>query len=162
MPRLEWDKSGERFFETGVDRTVLYPAVNGAYPKGVAWNGITAVNENPSGAEPTALYADNIKYLTLMSAEEYGYTIEAYMYPDEFGQCDGSATIAEGVTIRQQKRVPFGLCYKYEDGVCVLRSEAEIAEDVANLPPPAPVEPTSAEAVQYKAALKILGIETEG
>lgn len=112
MPRLEWDKSGERFFETGVDRTVLYPAVNGAYPKGVVWNGITAVNENPSGAEPTALYADNIKYLTLMSAEEYGYTIEAYMYPDEFGKCDGSATIAEGVTIRQQKRVPFGLCYR--------------------------------------------------
>lgn len=79
MPRLEWDKSGERLFETGVDRTVLYPAVNGAYPKGVAWNGITAVNENPSGAEPTALYADNIKYLTLMSAEEYGYTIGIYV-----------------------------------------------------------------------------------
>lgn len=112
MPRLEWDKSGERFFETGVDRTVLYPAVNGAYPKGVAWNGITAVNENPSGAEPTALYADNIKYLTLMSAETYGCTIEAYMYPDEFGQCDGSAAIAKGVTIGQQKRVPFGLSYR--------------------------------------------------
>lgn len=112
MPRLEWDQIGERLFETGVDRGVLYPAQNGAYPKGVAWNGITAVNENPSGAEPTALYADNIKYLTLMSAEEYKYTLEAYMYPDEFAACDGSASLVPGVTIRQQKRVPFGLCYR--------------------------------------------------
>lgn len=112
MPRLEWDKTGERFYETGVDRGVLYPSVGGAYPKGVAWNGITAVNENPSGAEPTALYADNIKYLTMMSAEEYGYTLEAYMYPEEFEQCDGSAAIAKGVNIGQQKRVPFGLSYR--------------------------------------------------
>lgn len=112
MPRLEWDKTGERFYETGVDRGVLYPSVGGAYPKGVAWNGITAVNENPSGAEPTALYADNIKYLTMMSAEEYGYTLEAYMYPEEFEQCDGSAAIVKGVNIGQQKRVPFGLSYR--------------------------------------------------
>lgn len=112
MPRLEWDKTGERFFETGVDRGVLYPSVSGAYPKGVAWNGITAVNESPSGAEPTALYANNIKYLTLMSAEEYGYTLEAYMYPEEFEKCDGSVAIAKGVNIGQQKRVPFGLCYR--------------------------------------------------
>lgn len=112
MPRLEWDKTGERFYETGVDRGVLYPSVGGAYPKGVAWNGITAVNENPSGAEPTALYADNIKYLMMMSAEEYGYTLEAYMYPEEFEQCDGSAAIAKGVNIGQQKRVPFGLSYR--------------------------------------------------
>lgn len=112
MPRLEWDKTGERLFETGVDHAVLYPSLNGAYPKGVAWNGITAVNETPSGAEPTALYANNIKYLTLMSAEEYGLTIEAYMYPEEFAQCDGSAAIAKGVTIGQQKRVPFGLSYR--------------------------------------------------
>lgn len=112
MPRLEWDKTGERFYETGVDRGVLYPSVGGAYPKGVAWNGITAVNENPSGAEPTALYADNIKYLMMMSAEEYGYTLEAYTYPEEFEQCDGSAAIAKGVNIGQQKRVPFGLSYR--------------------------------------------------
>lgn len=112
MPRLEWDKTGERLFETGVDRGVLYPAMSGAYPKGVAWNGITAVNEAPSGAEPTALYADNIKYLTLLSAEEYKYTIEAYMYPDEFAACDGSVSISEGVVINQQKRHPFGLSYR--------------------------------------------------
>lgn len=112
MPRLEWDKTGERLFETGVDRGVLYPAVSGAYPKGVAWNGITAVNENPSGAEPTALHADNIKYLTLLSAEEYKYTVEAYMFPDEFYACDGSATLVEGVTIGQQARTPFGLSYR--------------------------------------------------
>lgn len=112
MPRLEWDNIGERLFETGVDRVVLYPAVSGAYPKGVAWNGVTAVNENPSGAEPTALYADNIKYLTLMSAEEYKCTIEAYMFPDEFYACDGSVSLVEGVTIGQQKRTPFGLSYR--------------------------------------------------
>lgn len=112
MPRLIWDQTGERCYETGVDRGVIYPSVNGAYPKGAAWNGITAVNENPSGAEPTSLYADNIKYLTLMSAEDYKYTLEAYMYPDEFAACDGSASLVPGVTIRQQNRVPFGLCYR--------------------------------------------------
>lgn len=112
MSKLIWDKTGERLYETGVDRGVLYPLVNGAYPKGVAWNGLTAVNENPSGAEPTALYADNIKYLNLMSAEEYGATIEAYTYPEEFAACDGSAEIADGVTIGQQDRSHFGLSYR--------------------------------------------------
>lgn len=113
MPRLEWDKSGERLYETGVDNGVLYPlASNGKYSKAVAWNGLTAVNESPSGAEPTPLYADNIKYISLLSAEEYNATIEAYMYPREFEECDGSATIAKGVTIGQQSRRAFGFSYR--------------------------------------------------
>jgi len=91
--KLIWDKTGERIYETGVDRGVLYPFSGGSYQNGVAWNGLTAVNENPSGAEPTALYADNIKYLNLMSAEEFGATIEAYTYPKEFEECDGTAEI---------------------------------------------------------------------
>lgn len=111
MSKLVWDKSGERFYETGVEKGVLYPAVSGAYPKGVAWNGLTAVTESPSGAEATALYADNIKYLNLMSNEEFGATIEAYTYPDEFAACDGSAALVEGVMIGQQKRSTFGLSY---------------------------------------------------
>lgn len=111
MSKLVWDEIGSRYFETGVKKGVLYPAVNGTYPKGVAWNGLTAVNENPSGAEASPLYADNIKYLNLYSTEEYGATIEAYTYPDEFAQCDGSAEIATGVVIGQQKRKPFGFSY---------------------------------------------------
>lgn len=112
MSKLVWDKTGERFYETGVDRGVLYPQVNGAYPKGVAWNGLTGVTESPSGAEATAIYADNTKYLSLMSAEELGATVEAYTYPEEFAECDGSANIATGVTIGQQARKSFGLCYR--------------------------------------------------
>lgn len=112
MPRLTWDDLGKRLYETGVKNGVLYPQVGGAYPKGVAWNGLTAVTESPSGAEPTALYADDIKYLELISNEEFGCTIEAFTYPDEFKACNGEATLAEGVTIGQQTRVPFGFCYK--------------------------------------------------
>ena len=112
MPRLTWDDLGKRFYETGVKQGVLYLQVGGAYPKGVAWNGLTAVTESPSGAEPTPLYADDIKYLELTSNEEFGCTIEAYTYPDEFKACNGEATLAEGVTIGQQTRVPFGFCYK--------------------------------------------------
>lgn len=114
MPKLVWDKTGERFYETGVSQGVLYPlnTESSAYDKGVAWNGLSAVTESPSGAEANAVYADNTKYLSLMSAEEFGATIEAYTYPDEFAQCDGSAEIANGVTIGQQSRKTFGLCYK--------------------------------------------------
>lgn len=112
MAVLEWDKTGEKLYETGVNQGVLYPMVSGAYPKGVAWNGLTSVSETPSGAEATKLYADNTVYLTLMSAEEFGGTIEAYMYPDEFGACDGTADIATGITIGQQTRQKFGLSYK--------------------------------------------------
>lgn len=112
MSKLVWDQTGERLYETGVKQGVLYPQVSGAYPKGVAWNGLTAVTESPSGAEATALYADDIKYLNLMSNEEFGATIEAYTYPDEFAKCDGSASLAEGVSIGQQKRQAFGLSYR--------------------------------------------------
>lgn len=111
MSKLVWDEAGKRFYETGVEKGVLYPAVSGAYPKGVAWNGLTAVTESPSGAEATPLYADNIKYLNLMSNEEFGATIEAYTYPDEFAACDGSAELTAGVYIGQQKRNTFGLSY---------------------------------------------------
>lgn len=111
--KLVWDKTGEHYYETGVKNGVLYPmSASGAYPKGVAWNGLTAITESPSGAEPTALYADDIKYLNLMSNEEFGATIEAYTYPDEFAECDGSASLAEGVYIGQQARKTFGLCYR--------------------------------------------------
>lgn len=113
MAKLVWDESGKRFYETGVSKGVLYVQdASGAYPAGVAWNGLTAVNEAPSGAEATPLYADDIKYLELRSAEEFGATIEAYTYPDEFEQCDGSAELAEGVMIGQQARKAFGLCYR--------------------------------------------------
>lgn len=113
MVALTWDKVGERLYETGVDRGVLYiPDATGVYNTGFAWNGLTSVTESPSGAEPTALYADNIKYLTLMSAEEFGGTIEAYTYPPEFGQCDGTASPSEGLTVGQQTRKTFGLCYR--------------------------------------------------
>ena len=113
MPKLTWDNTGERIFETGVKQGVLYPIQSdGKYTKGVAWNGLTAVTESPSGAEATALYADDIKYLNLLSNEEFGATIEAYTYPDEFAECDGSASLAEGVSIGQQPRKTFGLCYR--------------------------------------------------
>jgi hypothetical protein len=113
MTKIVWDQAGERFYETGVKQGVLYPqATAGAYSAGVPWNGLTAVTESPSGAEATPLYADDIKYLNLMSNEEFGATIEAYTYPEEFAQCDGSASIATGVTIGQQSRKPFGLCYR--------------------------------------------------
>lgn len=112
MSKLVWDKTGERLYETGVKQGVLYPMdAKGTYPKGVPWNGLTNVTESPSGAEATALYADDIKYLNLMSNEEFGGTIEAYTYPDEFAECDGSASIATGVYIGQQARKTFGFCY---------------------------------------------------
>lgn len=116
MAKLVWDKAGEHFYETGVDHGVLYVQEGGAYPQGVAWNGLTSVSESPSGAEANAVYADNIKYLSLMSAEEFGATIEAYTYPEEFEQCDGSASLVEGVTIGQQARKTFGLCYRTKIG----------------------------------------------
>ena len=113
MPKLIWDAPGQHLYETGIDQGVLYPqAANGTYPEGVAWNGLTAVTESPSGAEATDLYADNIKYLTLRSAETFGATIEAYTYPDEFALCDGSAEPTSGVRIGQQPRKAFGLCYR--------------------------------------------------
>ena len=113
MARLIWDEVGQRFFETGVKNGVLYVQDDdGSYKNGVVWNGLTAVTESPSGAEETPLYADDVKYLTLRSAEQFGATIEAYTYPEEFEQCDGSASIAAGVTIGQQARRAFGLCYR--------------------------------------------------
>lgn len=113
MSKIKWDETGQKLYETGIDRGVLYPQDNtGAYPKGVAWNGLISVSENPTGAEPTPLYADNIKYLNLMSVEEFGATIEAYTYPDEFEECDGTATLGTGVTIGQQPRKLFGLAYR--------------------------------------------------
>ena len=117
MSVLVWDQVGERFYETGVDHGVLYmPNMFGVYDNGVAWNGLTSVSESPSGAEPTALYADNIKYLNLYSAEEFGATIEAYTYPDEFAQFDGLATPSAGMTIGQQARRTFGLSYRTRIG----------------------------------------------
>ena len=113
MSRLTWDKTGERYYETGVKQGVLYPIqADGRYSKGVAWNGLISVTESPSGAEATPLYADDIKYLNLISNEEFGATIEAYTYPDEFYECDGSSALADGVMIGQQKRKTFGLCYR--------------------------------------------------
>ena len=119
---IKWDQTGEHFYETGVNHAVLYPYDSAeadktkAYKNGVAWNGITSVQESPSGAEATALYADNIKYLNLISKEEFAATVEAYTYPDEFAKLDGSADLATGVTIGQQNRGLFGLCYRTELG----------------------------------------------
>lgn len=112
--RLVWDAVGERLFETGVKQCVLYPIdkISGTYNKGVAWNGITSVSESPSGAEATDLYADDAKYLSLLSAETFGCTVEAYTYPEEFEACDGTAQLTPGVTIGQQARSVFGLCYR--------------------------------------------------
>ena len=112
MSKLVWDVVGERNYETGVSKGVLYPMVSGAYPKGVAWSGLTTVTETASGAEATPLYADNIKYLNLMSVEELGGTIEAYTAPDAFGACDGTAELTAGVSIGQQPRQTFGLAYQ--------------------------------------------------
>lgn len=113
MSRIVWDRAGEHLYETGVDHGVLYPTkIGGGYGNGVPWNGLTSVSENPSGAESTGQYADNIKYLNLISAEEFGATIEAFTYPPEFGVCDGSAMPVKGVLIGQQTRRPFGLSYR--------------------------------------------------
>ena len=112
MSKLTWDASGERLYETGVKQGVLYVMNSNSYGNGVAWNGLTAITESPSGAESTPLYADDIKYLDLRSTEEFGATIEAYTYPDEFAACDGSASLADGVNIGQQARKMFGLCYR--------------------------------------------------
>ena len=117
MSKIVWDAVGDHIFETGVRNGVLYlKDAQGAYNTGVAWNGLTSVSESPEGAEPTDLYADDIKYLSLMSAENFKATIEAYTYPVEFEECDGSATIAKGVVIGQQSRKPFGLCYRTSIG----------------------------------------------
>lgn len=116
MSRIEWDKTGERKYETGIRNGVLYPQENGMYPLGVAWNGISAVTEKPSGAEPSPVYADDQKYLNLISAEEFAATIEAYMSPEEFDACDGSAEVAPGVTIGQQTRQAFGMSYRTSIG----------------------------------------------
>ena len=113
MAKLTWDQTGDRLYETGVKNGVLYLlGETGAYDQGVAWNGLTAVTESPSGAEATPLYADDIKYLNLISAEEFGATIEAYTYPDEFAECDGSAALVPGVMLGQQARKTFGLSYR--------------------------------------------------
>lgn len=116
MSKLKWDQIGERKYETGCDHGVLYPQKNGAYPEGVAWNGLINVTESPSGAEDNALYADNMKYLNLKSAEEFGATIECYTYPDEWGACNGESDLAPGVTLGQQRRNTFGLCYRTKVG----------------------------------------------
>ena len=112
MAVLTWDQTGEKLYETGVQKGVLYPMDGAVYGKGVAWNGLTAVNETPSGAESTKLYADDIKYLDIRSAEEFGATIEAYSSPEEFDACDGTAELAGGVNIGQQNRKGFGFCYR--------------------------------------------------
>lgn len=113
MAALEWDKSGEHLYETGVDHGVLYTTdALGEYTNGVVWNGLTTVTESPSGAEPTKQYADNIPYLTLISAEEFSFTIEAFTYPDEFADCDGTAEPVDGVRLGQQTRKPFGFAYR--------------------------------------------------
>lgn len=113
MAKIKWDETGEKIYETGVKNGVLYlPDETGAYVKGVAWNGLITVTESPSGAESTPLYADDIKYVELFSAEEFGATLECYTYPDEFAECDGSAEVAPGVIIGQQNRKTFGLCYR--------------------------------------------------
>jgi hypothetical protein len=116
MAKLEWDKVGERYYQTGTDHGVLYVATNGTYPEGVAWNGLTGVDENPSGAVASAQYADNIKYLELRSNEEFGATVTAYTYPDEFEECDGSAEPVDGMFIGQQKRKVFGMSYRTRIG----------------------------------------------
>lgn len=113
MSKLKWDETGKRIYETGVDRGVLYPVdATGGYTKGVSWSGLSSVSENPSGAEASPFYADNMKYLNIMGTEEFGATIEAFYYPDEFAVCDGSAELTLGVSAGQQNRKPFGFCYR--------------------------------------------------
>jgi hypothetical protein len=125
MAQLRWDQTGERVFETGVDHGVLYiPDINGVYNEGVAWNGLVTVTESPSGAESNKQYADNQVYLNLISAEEFGATVEAFTYPDEFAQCDGSATPNPGVSVGQQSRKPFGLVYRTRVGNDVQGTDA--------------------------------------
>lgn len=116
MTKMKWDQEGQRIYETGVSQGALYVYKDSKYQTGVPWNGLTTVTESPSGAEASPLYADNIKYLELISNEEFGASIEAYTYPDEFAECDGSAEIAEGVLIGQQSRCKFGLAYKTKLG----------------------------------------------
>lgn len=117
MPKIKWDQSGERLFETGVDQGVVYPmAVDGTYPNGYGWNGLISVSESPEGGEPTALWADNIKYLEMMSTEEWKGSMEAYMYPKEFEPCDGMVSPEAGVSLGQQARQKFGLCYRTRVG----------------------------------------------
>lgn len=116
MAKIKWDQIGEKKFKTGVDHGVLYPQKNGGYPKGVAWNGLTAVNKTPSGAEDNKLYADNMQYLNMKSAETLGLTIECYMYPDEWAECNGESEIAEGVFLGQQRRNTFGFSYRNKIG----------------------------------------------
>ena len=135
MTTLVWDQVGEREFETGIDHGVLYIPTAGVYSNGVAWNGLTGVTESPSGAEATPLYADNIKYLNMTSAEQFGATLECYTYPDEFAQFDGQATPHPGVSIGQQARKGFGLSYRTRlgndiDGQSSLLEESQRA--VAN------------------------------
>lgn len=114
MSRLEWDKIGEHFYETGVSNGVFYPydVESKKYTPGEAWNGLSSVSESPSGAEESKVFADNVKYLSLFSNEDFGCTVEAYTYPDGFAKCDGTAEIAKGISIAQQTRTAFGLCYK--------------------------------------------------
>lgn len=116
MAKIKWDQTGERKFKTGVDHGVLYPQVSGAYPKGVAWNGLISVTKTPSGAEDNKLYADNMEYLNIRSAETVGLTIECYMYPDEWAQCNGESELADGVTLGQQRRSRFGFAYRTKLG----------------------------------------------
>lgn len=125
MQLIKWDETTKRLFETGIDHGVLYPLdpVTGKYPAGYGWNGLISVSESPSGAEPTPIYADNIKYLTLMSTEELGLTLEAYTYPPEFAECDGSIAVKEGVNVGQQPRKTFGLSYRTKLGNDTLGDE---------------------------------------
>lgn len=116
MAKLKWDQIGERLYETGVDHGVLYPQKDGGYPKGVAWNGLTNVTESPQGAEDNALYADNMKYLNLKSAEEFNATIECYTYPDEWDACNGEAELVKGIKLGQQRRNTFGFSYRTKVG----------------------------------------------
>lgn len=116
MSKIKWDQIGEKRFKTGVDHGVLYPNVNGTYPKGVAWNGLTAVNKTPSGAEDNKIYADNMQYLNIKSAETLGLTIECLMYPDEWAQCNGESELGNGVFLGQQRRNTFGFSYRNKIG----------------------------------------------
>lgn len=127
MAKLVWDATGEKKFETGIDRGVLYPASKGKYPKGVVWNGLTSVSESPSGADENKFYADNIVYGSLRGAEDFGGTIECYTYPDEWGECDGSLQPVDGVVLNQQTRKAFGLSYR-----TVVSSDAAESLDVSN------------------------------